>query len=72
MSVIGRGGENLVNATVRPSGVNVDANTSPVETTPRAKICAGCPGVGPASSGALNKLEQPAAAEALNMNTIRV
>src|SRR5947209_8893726 len=41
-----RGGVNRVNTTVFPSGVNVDANTSPVEITPGAKILAGSPARG--------------------------
>jgi hypothetical protein len=35
------GGENFVKTTVRPSGVKVDAKTSPVETIPGANIAAG-------------------------------
>jgi hypothetical protein len=40
MSVIGFGGENFVKTTVFPSGVNVDAKTSPVETIPGANMTA--------------------------------
>src|SRR5438105_13616287 len=64
MSVI-RGGENFVNTTVRPSGVNVDEKTSPLEITPGANMTAP-----PASAGrsALTSVrclaEQPAAAAA--------
>lgn len=35
------GGENLVKTTVRPSGVKVDAKTSPVDTMPGANMVAG-------------------------------
>jgi hypothetical protein len=37
---MGRGGENFVKTTVRPSGVNVDAKTSPVDTMPGANTTA--------------------------------
>lgn len=40
MSAIGFGGENFVNTTVFPSGVNVGAKTSPVDTTPGANMTA--------------------------------
>src|SRR4029079_1859783 len=40
ISAMGRGGANFVNTTVRPSGVNVEAKTSPVDTTPGANTTA--------------------------------
>jgi hypothetical protein len=45
------GGVKRVKTTVRPSGVNVDEKTSPVDTTPRAKSTAASPAFGkPATS----------------------
>ena len=60
ISAIGRGGANLVNTTVRPSGVNVEANTSPVDTTPGANTTAESVGLSGVATRARGELAHAA------------